>query len=44
MRSSNKSKCSFVVSDDEYNYVTARWPGDADLFAKTLVDLVQESQ
>ncbi|KAH7227138.1 class I glutamine amidotransferase-like protein [Fusarium redolens] len=34
----------FVVSDDEYNYVTARWPGDADLFAKTLVDLVQESQ
>ncbi|EXA54754.1 hypothetical protein FOVG_02162 [Fusarium oxysporum f. sp. pisi HDV247] len=35
---------SFVVNDNEYNYVSARWPGDADLFAKTLVDLVRESQ
>ncbi|KAF5650039.1 class I glutamine amidotransferase [Fusarium sp. NRRL 52700] len=34
----------FVVKDDEYNYVSARWPGDADLFAKTLVDVVRESQ
>lgn len=34
----------FVVNDNEYNYVSARWPGDADLFAKTLVDLVRESQ
>ncbi|KAM0542743.1 hypothetical protein ACHAPJ_012676 [Fusarium lateritium] len=46
---SKQYKCSnsfnpFVVKDDEYNYVTARWPGDAELFAKTLVDLVRESQ
>ncbi|KAF5581677.1 hypothetical protein FPANT_8819 [Fusarium pseudoanthophilum] len=34
----------FVVKDDGYNYVSSRWPGDADLSAKTLIDLVRESQ
>ncbi|PNP83743.1 hypothetical protein FNYG_02960 [Fusarium nygamai] len=34
----------FVVKNGEFNYVSARWPGDADLFAKALVDLVRESQ
>ncbi|KAF5968277.1 hypothetical protein FCOIX_11525 [Fusarium coicis] len=34
----------FVVKDNEFNYVSARWPGDAGLFAKTLVNLVRESQ
>lgn len=34
---------SFVVKNDEYDYISARWPGNADLFAKALVDLVQES-
>ncbi|KAF5687185.1 6-phosphogluconate dehydrogenase [Fusarium denticulatum] len=38
------SRYSFVVKDNEYNYVSARWPGDTDLFAKTLIDLVRESQ
>ncbi|KAF5647855.1 C6 zink-finger PRO1A [Fusarium tjaetaba] len=40
----SNSFAPFVVKDEEYNYVSARWPGDADLFARTLIDLVRESQ
>ncbi|KAL6886156.1 hypothetical protein HDV57DRAFT_508434 [Trichoderma longibrachiatum] len=32
---------SFVVEDDNYNYVTARFPGDVELLSQKLVKLVQ---
>ncbi|ORY60986.1 class I glutamine amidotransferase-like protein [Pseudomassariella vexata] len=31
----------FVVQDEQYNYISARFPGDADLFAQKIVKLVQ---
>ncbi|PTB39130.1 uncharacterized protein TrAFT101_008076 [Trichoderma asperellum] len=31
----------FVVEDENYNYVTARYPGDAELLSQKLVKLVQ---
>ncbi|KAL7911577.1 class I glutamine amidotransferase-like protein [Trichoderma velutinum] len=31
----------FVVEDDNYNYVTARFPGDVELLSQKLVQLVQ---
>ncbi|KAH6900623.1 class I glutamine amidotransferase-like protein [Thelonectria olida] len=39
-------KCSiglspFVVEDEEHNYISARFPGDAELMARKLVDLVK---
>lgn len=34
--------CSFVVEDEKYNYISARFPGDADLLAQKLVTLAQQ--
>ncbi|KAF3763640.1 class I glutamine amidotransferase-like protein [Cryphonectria parasitica EP155] len=34
----------FVVEDDTYNYISARFPGDIDLFSKKVVQLVQSLQ
>ncbi|CAD6455931.1 c657ce8f-666b-4f2e-b5a8-f0621ed304f0, partial [Sclerotinia trifoliorum] len=33
----------FVVEDENYNYMSARWPGDVQLLADRLVDLVREN-
>lgn len=33
----------FVVEDEKYNYISARFPGDADLFAEKTVALVKAS-
>lgn len=32
---------SFVVEDENYNYISARWPGDADLFAEEIIKLFE---
>jgi hypothetical protein len=37
----NKSR--FVVEDEKYNYVSARFPGDAQLLADTVIKLVQST-
>ncbi|KAI0150806.1 class I glutamine amidotransferase-like protein [Xylariaceae sp. FL1272] len=31
----------FVVEDEQYNYISARWPGDADLFAEETIKLME---
>jgi hypothetical protein len=31
----------FVVEDKKYNYITARFPGDADLLAEKTVAMVK---
>ncbi|KAI2634441.1 class I glutamine amidotransferase-like protein [Xylaria nigripes] len=31
----------FVVEDERYNYISARWPGDAELFAEELIKLIE---
>ncbi|OAL54653.1 class I glutamine amidotransferase-like protein [Pyrenochaeta sp. DS3sAY3a] len=36
----SKGFTPFVVEDANYNYITARFPNDADLFGKKLVDLL----
>ena len=33
--------CSFVVEDDKYNYLSGRFPPDADLLAKKAVEMVK---
>jgi hypothetical protein len=38
---SNLGKSSFVVEDEKYNYISARFPGDVDLLAEKMVALVQ---
>lgn len=35
------SPLSFVVEDENFNYITARYPGDAELLSQKLVKLVQ---
>jgi hypothetical protein len=32
---------SFVVEDENYNYISARWPGDAELFAEEIIKLFE---
>lgn len=32
----------FVVEDETYNYISARFPGDIDLFANKVVQMVQK--
>ena len=34
-------RTSFVVEDERYNYITARYPVDADLFAEKIINPVQ---
>lgn len=34
---------SFVVEDDNFNYISARFPGDVVQMAEKLVKLVQKS-
>ncbi|KAI8624157.1 class I glutamine amidotransferase-like protein [Xylariaceae sp. FL1651] len=31
----------FVVEDEQYNYISARWPGDAELFSEEIVKLME---
>ncbi|KAI1826386.1 class I glutamine amidotransferase-like protein [Xylaria intraflava] len=31
----------FVVEDEHYNYISARWPGDAELFAEEIIKLIE---
>ncbi|KAJ2967134.1 hypothetical protein NUW58_g10512 [Xylaria curta] len=31
----------FVVEDENYNYISARWPGDAELFAEEIIKLFE---
>ncbi|KAI0402289.1 class I glutamine amidotransferase-like protein [Xylaria palmicola] len=31
----------FVVEDENYNYISARWPGDATLFAEEIIKLLE---
>ncbi|GAP91577.1 putative family protein [Rosellinia necatrix] len=31
----------FVVEDEKYNYISARWPGDAELFAEEIIKLFE---
>jgi hypothetical protein len=33
----------FVVEDARYNYVSARYPGDAEKLAERLVELVKDN-
>lgn len=33
--------CSFVVEDPKYNYLSARFPPDAELLARRAVELVK---
>lgn len=35
---------SLVVEDDTYNYISARFPGDVDLFSGRVVKMVQGLQ
>lgn len=30
---------SFIVEDEQYNYISARYPGDAELFAEEIIKL-----
>lgn len=32
--------CSFVVEDENFNYISARFPGDVQLMSEKLVNLV----
>jgi hypothetical protein len=32
---------SFVVEDESYNYISARYPGDAELFAEEIIKLME---
>jgi hypothetical protein len=34
----------FIVEDEQYNYISARFPPDAELFGKRLVELVKGAQ
>jgi hypothetical protein len=34
----------FVVEDENYNYISARFPGDIELFSEKVVKLVQSLQ
>lgn len=40
-RSSANPAMPFVVEDDAYNYLSGRWPGDAEMLAMKTVELVQ---
>ncbi len=31
----------FVVEDEKYNYISARYPGDAQLFAEEIIKLLE---
>lgn len=31
----------FVVEDENYNYISARYPGDAELFAEEIIKLFE---
>lgn len=31
----------FVAEDPNYNYLSGRWPGDAELLAKKLIEMVE---
>ncbi|KAF7928937.1 uncharacterized protein EAE97_009779 [Botrytis byssoidea] len=33
----------FVVEDEKYNYISGRWPGDAQLLADRIVELVKKN-
>jgi hypothetical protein len=32
---------SFVIEDENYNYISARWPGDVELFTEEIVKLME---
>ena len=31
----------FIVEDEKYNYISARYPGDAQLFSDEIIKLVE---
>jgi len=30
-----------VVEDENFNYISARWPGDVELFAEEIIKLME---
>lgn len=41
-KSSSNPLVPFVVADETYNYLSARWPGDALVLAKRVIELVDK--
>ena len=35
--------CRFVVEDDKYNYLSARFPPDAELLAEKAIEMVRKA-
>lgn len=35
------STISFIVEDENYNYISARYPADAELFAEEIIKLFE---